>query len=275
MAVVRMKESYIFNIVPNHWALAKMQNRETGELDILHIYELDPLPQPEEQAREEGEEKGDTSESPAQGDDDSGESESENEISPVKSKVDDESNADQTDSSSTNGSEGAKENQPRDSEVKTAPQSPQQPSSANKAPEVKYSYLAIAQRKLELVGRPLLHPYCQNVFGTPLLLRVVDLEGYTGRDLYDLVAKRIRQFVPKAAHSYLLKGRTVPSESSEDADNESAEPQGSRGDDSSARGQPQTRRKRRQGSCRGMDSACVWPLAMGGAASFVRGMNAA
>ncbi len=63
---------------------------------------------------------------------------------------------------------------------------------------VKYSYLAIAQRKLDFVHGPLLHPFQLAVFGSPLLLRVRDLEGFTGNDLYALISKRIRRFVPNA-----------------------------------------------------------------------------
>ena len=65
-------------------------------------------------------------------------------------------------------------------------------------PPVKYSYLALLQRKLEFFPGPFLHPFQLAVFGSPLLLRVRDLEGYTGRDLYTHVSKRIRRFVPNA-----------------------------------------------------------------------------
>lgn len=61
---------------------------------------------------------------------------------------------------------------------------------------VKYSYLAISQRKLELVPRSILHPFRPVVFGSPLLLRVRDLEGYTGKDLYSLISRRMQQFIP-------------------------------------------------------------------------------
>lgn len=70
--------------------------------------------------------------------------------------------------------------------------------------DVKYSFLAIAQRMTEVVNRNQLHPFSHRVFGTPLLLRVRDLEGYSGRDLYDLIGKRIRNFVPKSALRFLV-----------------------------------------------------------------------
>lgn len=63
-------------------------------------------------------------------------------------------------------------------------------------PSVKYSYLALSQRKLEFVPRPFLHPFEPCVFGSPLLVRVRDLEGYTGNDLHKYISQRIRRFVP-------------------------------------------------------------------------------
>ena len=72
--------------------------------------------------------------------------------------------------------------------------------------EIKYSYLAICQRKPELKSRPFMYPFSQKVFGTPMLLRVSDLEGYSGRDLYDLVAKNVRKFVPPQVLPFLSGG---------------------------------------------------------------------
>lgn len=51
-------------------------------------------------------------------------------------------------------------------------------------------------------------------FGTPLLLRVTDLEKLTGRGLYDTVAKRLKNFVPKTALKF-LEGGTKPNEEKE------------------------------------------------------------
>lgn len=76
------------------------------------------------------------------------------------------------------------------------------------APEpqpTKFSFLALAQRKSEVMSRDFLHPLAHRVFGTPMLLRVQDLEGYAGSDLYDLVAVRLRSFVPKSALRFLEK----------------------------------------------------------------------
>jgi len=67
---------------------------------------------------------------------------------------------------------------------------------ADAIPPVKYSYLALCQRKLDLVPEPFLHPFQLGVFGSPLLLRVRELEGYTGEDLYALVSERMQRFVP-------------------------------------------------------------------------------
>ncbi len=73
--------------------------------------------------------------------------------------------------------------------------------------EIRYSFLAVCQRKVELMNTPMFHPWYQRVFGTPFILRVADLEGYTGRDLYDLVAKRVENYVPEAVLKFLHQGR--------------------------------------------------------------------
>ena len=82
-------------------------------------------------------------------------------------------------------------------------QSPkQEEESKNESPPVlpvKYSYLAISQRKLELVPGSFLHPFNPVVFGSPLLVRIRDLEGFTGKDLYSLISRRMQHFVPHAA----------------------------------------------------------------------------
>lgn len=70
--------------------------------------------------------------------------------------------------------------------------------------KTKSSFIAMCQRKPDLMPRPFLHNWTQRVFGNPLLLRVIDLEGYTGSDLYDLVAKRIQLHVPPGALPYLM-----------------------------------------------------------------------
>ena len=44
---------------------------------------------------------------------------------------------------------------------------------------------------------------------------MVDLEGYSGRDLYDLVAKRLRNFVPKSALRFLTDNADAPREDEE------------------------------------------------------------
>ena len=68
----------------------------------------------------------------------------------------------------------------------------------SKPKSVKHSYLALSQRKLDFISAPFLHPFQLIVFGSPQLLRVRDLEDYTGRDLYALVSERMRRYVPNA-----------------------------------------------------------------------------
>ena len=73
--------------------------------------------------------------------------------------------------------------------------------------DIRYSFLAVCQRKIEITNTPLFHPWYQRVFGTPFILRVADLEGYTGRDLYDLVAKRVERYVPEGVLKFLSRGQ--------------------------------------------------------------------
>ena len=73
---------------------------------------------------------------------------------------------------------------------------------------IRYSYLAVCQRKVELSNVPMFHPWYQRVFGTPFILRVADLEGYTGRDLYDLVAKRVERYVPESVLTFISRENT-------------------------------------------------------------------
>ena len=91
------------------------------------------------------------------------------------------------------------------------------PGDNNVIAPVKYSYLALSQRKLDFVPGPFLHPFQPCVFGSPLLLRIRDLEGYTGEDLYAHVSKRMRRFVPDAP----ANDRSSPSSSSGSAENDS------------------------------------------------------
>jgi hypothetical protein len=73
----------------------------------------------------------------------------------------------------------------------------------NTTPTARHSFLAVAQRRSEAVTQDYLHPLAHRVFGIPLLLRVVDLEKCTGKQVYDLVAKRLRNVVPKSALRFL------------------------------------------------------------------------
>ena len=137
MAVVDMKDGFIFKIAPNAWRLPDLQNKDTGELPMLHVYGFDPLSDKT---------KGD-------------------------GKVNEE---DETDDVTT-------------------------PNCA---------FLALAQRRSELLSKELIHPLNHRVFGTPLLLRVVDLDGKTGSEVYDIVAKHLHPVVPPGALKFLTN--TVP-----------------------------------------------------------------
>jgi ubiquitin C-terminal hydrolase len=141
-SVVDMRDGYISKIAPNTWSLQDLQNKETGDLPLLHVYEL---------------------ESPI-------------EDSPLQGNAMTESDGVSTDESS-------------DGEVLFV--------------KPRASFLAIAQRRSELVSQNSLHPLAHRVFGTPILMRVNDLQTCTGRDLYDLIAARVRNVVPKQAIRFL------------------------------------------------------------------------
>lgn len=156
-----------------------LQNKDTGELPLLHVYELDPLLD---------EDIGSSIANRV------GELERDHEdIKPIKASS--EGNADED-----GGSESMDDEASRESEEQSPPTES----------EAKYSFLAVAQRKSEVMTQDFLHPLSHRVFGTPMLLRVQDLEGYTGNDLYDTVASHLRTFVPKAALRFLEKDDDEP-----------------------------------------------------------------
>ena len=82
----------------------------------------------------------------------------------------------------------------------------------------RYSFLALAQRKVELSNRDVIHPFTHQVFGTPLLLRVNDLEEYSGKELYDLVAQRLQALVPRSALRFLQGLEATEASQSEEND---------------------------------------------------------
>jgi len=132
MAVVDMREGFIFKIAPNAWRLPDLQNKDTGELPLLHVYELDPLPEYDEDSKSDDHEEED---------DDN--------------------------------------------------------------PALRCAFLALAQRRTELVSKDVLHPLAHRVFGTPLLLRVANLDVLTGSQVYDVVAKHLQTVVPHNALRFL------------------------------------------------------------------------
>jgi ubiquitin C-terminal hydrolase len=140
MAVVDMRESFIFKIAPNVWRLPDLQNKDTGELPLLHVYGLDDLSRDTNYLKE------------------------------------------------GNGDE-------KDDEVHVE-------ESENTMPN--YSFLALAQRRSELISKDFIHPFSHRVFGTPLLLRVRDLDSLTGGQVYDIVANHLHHLVPQGALKFLL-----------------------------------------------------------------------
>ena len=95
-----------------------------------------------------------------------------------------------------------------DDSVSTSEHSKEEREGATKqtnTPRAKCSFLAMCQRKVELTTNPMFHPWYQRLFGTPFILRIPDLDGFTGRELYDLVAKRVKRYVPLGVLHFLAK----------------------------------------------------------------------
>ena len=77
-------------------------------------------------------------------------------------------------------------------------------------PTSSVAHLAIAQRRSELISRDFLHPLAHRVFGTPLLIRISNFDKVTGRNLYDIIAKRLKSVVPKSALRFLSSHPVEP-----------------------------------------------------------------
>lgn len=145
---------HILEQYQNSWRLPDLQNKDTGELPLLHVYSLDPDP----------------------------------------------------DGSNCNDADAKNEKPNVEVDEKEKRQD-------YDAPAV--SFLALAQRRSELVSKNVLHPLRHFVFGTPLLLRVPHVDQLTGTELYDFVAERLRSFVPTAAQRFLTKSNSsIPNERS-------------------------------------------------------------
>jgi hypothetical protein len=132
----------------NAWSLQDLQKKDSGELPLLYVYELDPIP----------------------------------------------------DRAVGNASKSAATDRITDSDAETTDSSAD---GDNTAEKVRHSFVAVAQRRSEAISQDYLHPLTHRVFGVPILIRVIDLDTYTGCQLYDLIAKRLRNFVPKSALRFL------------------------------------------------------------------------
>lgn len=141
LVVVDLRDSYIAKIAPTSWSLRDLQNKESGELPLLHIYELDPT-------------------------------------------SDDDTSAFDRTNGDGDGFEAGDAN-------------------VNERGSSKGIFIAVAQRRSEVTSRDHLHPLAHRVFGTPILLRFDSLDNLTGRDLYDIVAQRLKNVVPKGALRFL------------------------------------------------------------------------
>lgn len=205
--------------VQNSWAIPDLQNKDTGELPVLHVYQLEPLPKREAvvetkpviSVEEESTPQVEVSQS-ENGDTKSDDGPELDEDDGTDSAGD--SSEENTDEVVVNGDEKTKNEfaHLKRVDINSEPISNAESKNEAQAPDVKFSFVALAQRKTEMSTGEKLHPFTHHVFGTPLLLRVIDFEGYSGRDLYDLVAKRMRSFVPKSALRFLTDHKDDPRE---------------------------------------------------------------
>lgn len=141
MILVRIENGYISNIQSETWYVDKISNKETGEVPLLFVYEVD--------------------------------------------------------ANLGEGPDGGE-----NSDTVPADMIP-------RSPKTEYSFIAICQRKVELSNKPFLRMWYHKIFGTPFILRVPDLEGFTGRDLYDYVAEKVERYVPEKALRFLKGGSGI------------------------------------------------------------------
>lgn len=85
------------------------------------------------------------------------------------------------------------------------------------------SFLALAQRRTELLAKEVLHPLSHRVFGTPLLLRLTDMDKMTGSEIYDVVAHHLKNFVPSSALKFLHNDSSSNGKSSEETSGDTEE----------------------------------------------------
>jgi hypothetical protein len=165
-------------LLQNAWRLVDLQNKDTGELPMLHVYELDVLPK-----RDEGDPIEVEKESPLAEDE-------------AEKKADDGDAAPTAEESASDAPE-----EKADSEEKAAEDDAADDAKASMSQRC--SFLALAQRCSEVFSKDVLHPLTHYVFGTPLLIRVLDLDGLTNRQVYDTVAARLKNFVPSSVLKFL------------------------------------------------------------------------
>ena len=95
-------------------------------------------------------------------------------------------------------------------------------------------YLAISQRRSDVIFRDYLHPLSHKLFGTPVLVKLADIDYCTGRRLYDLVAQRLRPLVPKAILRF-LEGESTNGNAVREDNNGSLDDEGDIRDESERR----------------------------------------
>lgn len=147
--MLRASLTLLLSIGQKTWSLHDLQNKETGELPLLHVFELDPVLD-----------------------------------RPINSSL-------------------LPDNQPKVSRKDSGGYTSDDSTAFDMPPKPKIAFLAVCQRRTEVTCRDFLHPLAHRVFGTPLLIRINNFDTCTGSALYDIIAKRLRNFVPKSALRFL------------------------------------------------------------------------
>jgi hypothetical protein len=198
-------------LLQNAWRLVDLQNKESGDLPLLHVYDLDVLPT-NEGATVEAEKEAPKVEAEAEKKTDDGDAAKTGEDSTTdapEEKEDSTTDAPEEKEDSTTEAPEEKEDSTTDAPEEKADDDAEKTADDNAADDEKdsmsqrCSFLAIAQRRSEVFSKDVLHPLTHFVFGTPLLMRVLDLDGLTNGQVYDMVAARLKNFVPSSVIKFL------------------------------------------------------------------------
>lgn len=191
--------SCFVRLVQNAWRLADLQNKDNGELPLLHVYELDSVQAADDPAVGAGEKAENAKFSEAQEAEKEPGVESSTDCEAEKKSI----NGDSDDVKKEDRYEAIDEGCIEKRAAVTNGNDEDDNGGEKASMATRCSFLAIAQRRSEVYSREVLHPLTHYVFGTPLLMRVLDLDNLTNSEVYDMVATRLKNFVPSSVLKFL------------------------------------------------------------------------